>query len=399
MGHKKPTVSTFRLRPPEGTTIGYFWALFTLGLAAASIGPSLGGLARNTGASLGAVSIVFAAYRAGFVGGAFLGGALLDRLRGNPVVATMMLVMAVVFAAIPQVSTLAVVGAGFLVLGVGAGTVEIGSNTLLVWRYGNDVGPYMNGLHFAFGIGAILSPVLIGRAIEITGGLTGGFLLASLLILPGTLLLVRGASPSSPAEEESTGTPSSVVPVVLVAVFLLLYVGAEAGFGGWVYTYAVTLNLASPAQAGGMTSAFWGALTAGRLLLVPVSSRVAPRHILVAGAAGSVVFLGFAALPVVSPNAVLLWAVSAGLGLSMAGIFPGTMSFAGRHLRVTGSVSRWFFVGAGAGGMSIPWLVGRVVDAADTSAAGAPAIMWILLVISTAMAAVLVALLVVLGRP
>ncbi|MFP4012261.1 MAG: hypothetical protein ACLFUM_11200, partial [Spirochaetaceae bacterium] len=59
----------------------------------------------------------------------------------------------------------------------------------------------------------------------------------------------------------------------------------------------------------------------------------------------------------------------------------------------------WFFVGAGAGGMSIPWLVGRVVDAADTSAAGAPAIMWILLVISTAMAAVLVALLVVLGRP
>ncbi|NBB91049.1 MAG: MFS transporter, partial [Spirochaetes bacterium] len=229
MAETNPASGNTRRRRPEAATTGYFWALFTLGLAAASIGPSLAGLARNTGATLGAASIVFAAYRAGFVGGAFLGGALLDRLRGHPILAAAMFTMAVMLAAIPQLPSVGVLGAGFLVLGVGAGTVEIGGNTLLVWRYGSRVGPYMNGLHFAFGIGAILSPILIGRAIGLTGDISGGFLLASLLILPGTVLVLRVPSPGSREEKHGDRPQSSVAITALIALFLLLYVAAEAG--------------------------------------------------------------------------------------------------------------------------------------------------------------------------
>ena len=34
-------------------------------------------------------------------------------------------------------------------------------NPLLVWVHGDEVGPAMNGLHFFFGVGAFLSPIII----------------------------------------------------------------------------------------------------------------------------------------------------------------------------------------------------------------------------------------------
>ncbi len=56
-------------------------------------------------------------------------------------------------------------------------------------------------------------------------------------------------------------------------LFLFFYVGAEITFGGWVYTYAVTLKLASAAGAAYLTSAFWLAFTVGRLISIPAATR------------------------------------------------------------------------------------------------------------------------------
>lgn len=378
----------------EPGTPGYFWALFALGLTAASIGPALPRLAEGTGVSLGAVSLVFAAYRGGFIVGSLGGGTLLDRLRGNRVLTVILLVLALTLALVPHAPSLALLVGLFLTVGIAAGIVEIGGNTLLLWSYGSRVGPYMNGLHFAFGIGAILSPLIIGRILEGTGNLSGAFLLAGALILPGAVLLFRAKSPNAPETEGDEEQGGRIAATVFTALFLLFYVGAESGFGGWLYTFAITLDLASPAQAGAMTSLFWGALTAGRLVLIPFSNRIHPRHILLASVAGCLIFLGLLVLPVASGSVAILWIAAGGVGLSMAGIFPGAVSFAGRHMRVTGGVSRWFFAGAGVGGMTIPWILGQMVEYL-----GAASVMGALLLVSTLMAAALGGLLFVCRRP
>ena len=44
-------------------------------------------------------------------------------------------------------------------------------NTLLVWVHPARVGPVMNALHFFFGLGAFLSPILIAWAMRGTGDL------------------------------------------------------------------------------------------------------------------------------------------------------------------------------------------------------------------------------------
>jgi fucose permease len=46
----------------------------------------------------------------------------------------------------------------------------------------------------------------------------------------------------------------------------------------------------------------------------------------------------------------------------MASIFPTTLSLAERRMMITGRVTGWFFVGVGAGAMTIPWMVGQLFE-------------------------------------
>jgi fucose permease len=70
-----------------------------------------------------------------------------------------------------------------------------------------------------------------------------------------------------------------------------------------------------------------------------------------------------------------VWAGALGLGMSMASVFPTLLAYADRRMNMTGQVSRWFFVGTGAGGMFLPWLMGRLF-----SQAGAVSVMWAVMI-------------------
>ena len=73
----------------------------------------------------------------------------------------------------------------FGVLGVGAATVDLGANTMLIWHRGSEVGRSMNLLHLCFGIGALASPLLVqlGLGIAATGGAIAAFLIAGWALL------------------------------------------------------------------------------------------------------------------------------------------------------------------------------------------------------------------------
>jgi fucose permease len=44
----------------------------------------------------------------------------------------------------------------------------------------------------------------------------------------------------------------------------------------------------------------------------------------------------------------------------MASIFPTAITLAGRRIPITGQITGWFLVGASLGGMSLPWVMGRL---------------------------------------
>ncbi len=118
--------------------------------------------------------------------------------------------------------------------------------------------------------------------------------------------------------------------------------------------------MASASQAAYLTSAFWGAFTVGRLLGIGISRRLRPQTILLTDVTGSLV--AFAILLLWPDSRLVLWAGTILMGLSIASVFATGMAFAERQVHLTGALVGWIFVGAGLGGMVLPWLVGQLFE-------------------------------------
>jgi FHS family Na+ dependent glucose MFS transporter 1 len=275
--------------------------------------------------------------------------------------ALMLIGMVAMLFLTPVMSLLWLLVGVLLVLGIAEGALDVGCNTLLVWVHRHQVGPFMNGLHFFYGVGAFLSPIIIAQVLLRSDSIVWGYWILALLVLPIPLWLMRLPSPL--IQTVSKDGPRGQVNhrlVALIVLFLFLYVGAEVGFGGWIFTYAVELEIATASVAAYLTSAFWGALTVGRLLAIPISTRLRPRYVLLSDLLGCLASLG---LILAWPGSLLaLWLGTLGLGFSMASIFPTTIALAERRMTITGQITSWFFVGASAGAMIVPWVIGQLFD-------------------------------------
>jgi FHS family Na+ dependent glucose MFS transporter 1 len=343
-------------------TAAYFAALVGLGLFTAALGPTLPSLAENTRSELSQVSILFTARSFGYLLGSLGLGRAFDRFSGHALLATVLLGMALMLGIIPALSYLWLLTLVLLLLGVGEGALDVGANLLLVWTHRQRATPYLNALHFFFGVGAFLSPMIVAMSLRLTSGISWAFWALAFFGAPIALWLLRLPSPVSPHSlQEQQAQPTKGILVVAIAAFFALYVGAEASFGGWIYTYALALGMGGVDSAAYLTSAFWGSFTIGRLAAVPLASRFQPRAILLAGLLGSLFWIGLIAL--LPANQTVLWLSSLGYGLAMAALFPTMLAFAGQRMALSGHITRWFFVGAGLGGMSLPWLIGQLFTA------------------------------------
>ncbi len=365
----------------------YYAVFVALGLAAASLGPTLGGLAQHTHTRLSEISFVFSASRLGYLIGSFVAGRMVDRWPGHLVMAGVFIMMAAMLALAPVMPLLWLLTAVLLVLGMGEGAMDLGGNTLLVWVHRSEVGPFMNGLHFAWGVGAFLSPIIVAQAVLISGDITWAYWTLAVLMFPVVIGLLRVPSPMAPVSRHAcqSGRANHVLLVVLIAMFLFLYVGAEASLGGWIYTYTVTCGLSSQTAAAYLTSAFWGAITVGRLLAIPIAARLRPRSILLMDVVGCLFSMSIILLWPTSLVAV--WVGAVGTGLAMASVFPTILSLAESHMHITGQTTAWFFVGTGLGGMTVPWIIGQLFEPV-----GAYATMVTIMVAITLMAGVFVAM-------
>lgn len=342
-------------------TAGYYLAFIALGLVTASLGPTLAALSQNVHAGLDQISGLFTASALGYLLGSLFGGRAYDRAPGHTVMGSVLLLLALLMALVPLLPWLWFLFSVMLLVGAASGTVDAGGNTLLVWLHGEQVGPFMNGLHFFFGIGAFLSPIIIAQAVRLGGSITWAYWVLALLIALAALWILRLPSPISRSHpNDDPARRGDALTVVLVALVLMLYVGAESSVGGWIYSYATSMGLSNESQAAYLTALFWGMLAAGRLLSIPLAKRFSPRSLLIADWLGCLVSV---ALMVLASDASLaVWAGTVGVGLSMASIFPLMLALAGRRISITGRITGWLLVGAGAGGMTLPWLIGQLFE-------------------------------------
>lgn len=353
------------------TTLAYYIAFVALGLATAAVGPTLIGLAHLAAVPLAAISIVFTTQSAGYILGSLIGGQIYDRVPGHPVLIGSLILTGLAFGAIPLIPSLYGLAAVFFAIGLFQGALDVGGNTLIGWLHGRHVGPYMNALHFFFGLGAFAAPLVVALALTNTvNGLTWAYWSLAGLILLSALLPIGLPSPQNAYSRPTPNQPNQPFLLIgLIVIFYLLYVAAEHTFGGWVFSYATWQGdaVGSVTTAALLNSAFWGSFTLGRLISIPLAARMRPRTILLLDLTGAVASL--AVILLWPASTLALWVGVIGFGLALASIFPTMLIWAGRRIRLTGAVTGLFFVGGSTGGMIFPWLTGQFFDRFGPSAA------------------------------
>jgi FHS family Na+ dependent glucose MFS transporter 1 len=227
-----------------------------------------------------------------------------------------------------------------------------------MWTYGENAGPFVNGLHFFFGVGALIAPILFAQVLSKTDDIQWLYWIFAIVCLPIMIWLWFLPEPKHAQKEETKTSDFPVIPVMLVMVLFFLYVGLELGFGNWIYAYALTLGLETTITAAYLASAFWGSFTFGRLMGVWISTRLRSKTILFMDFIGCAISVLLVMLW--KDSNLALWIGTIGLGLSMASIFPTFILLAGERMQITGTITGWFLVGSGAGSMLLPWIIGQV---------------------------------------
>jgi MFS transporter, FHS family, Na+ dependent glucose transporter 1 len=353
--------STSAQLKPLNATLAYYASFISLGATVALTGPALPWLARHTASRLDQISIIFVASSLGYMGGSQLGGRAYDHLPGHRIQALALLLISLGIALVPVLNSLWLLVAIIFVLGMLQGALDTGCNILLTWIHGEKVGPFMNALHFFYGVGAFIAPLIFARVILAANEIQWAYWSFSLVTLPIAVWFWFLPSPPIRTKEitEARKRPLNGL-LLLIVLFFAFHVGLELGFGNWIYTFSTQLNMVSDTGAAYLTSAFWGAFTLARLLGVGISTRLRSQTILVADLTGCLV--GFAILLLWPSSSLALWVGTIVIGLSIASVFATGMAFADQRLSLTGEMTGWILVGSGIGGMVSPWLIGQLFE-------------------------------------
>jgi FHS family Na+ dependent glucose MFS transporter 1 len=349
------------------TTTAYYLAFILLGLTVAAEGPTLLKLAEHTSSALDQISSLFLFSSLGYLVGSFIGGRIYDRVPGHRFMAGVLVCLGIIIVFVPLATTRWALFAIVLVLGLFKGALDVGCNTLLLWVHNETVGPFMNGLHAFFGVGSFIAPLIVAQSISWTGDIYWVYWLFALATIPLAIWIWNLPSPAArvvPIHHQTAAFP--VLPVLTMVLCFVLYVGGEAGYGAWIYTYAFTLRFGTEVTAAYLTSAFWGSFTIGRLVGIWISTRARPMTILILDFVGCLISL--ALILFFQQSSIMLWTGTILFGISQASIFPTFLTLAEERMHVTGTIAGLFLVGAGMGGMILPWLIGQGFTRAGASA-------------------------------
>lgn len=290
-----------------------------------------------------------------------LGGPLIDRAGNKWILLVSSLLVCAAMILFATARSMVLAATASLFLGFGGGGLNTCTNALVSELYGRDRGRMLNLLGIFFGVGALFVP-LLGASIE--GRFRPEQLFAFCAILPGICCVLYAALPVPDREQAQTEFSwrnalhvARYEGIWLLGFLLFFESGDEACIGGWTSTYANSVGMSSQ-TATLILSGYWAALMVSRIAAAWLLRFLSKEFLVLAAALAAIVGSG-----ILLSTASMLWLTTGVvlIGLSYGPIFPTTLAIAGdRYSRLTGTVFGLLFSIALVGGMSFPWLVGRI---------------------------------------
>ena len=345
-------------QPTTRSHRAYFGVFLVVGVAFGLIGPSISLLADQVSATLASVGIVLVTYGFGYIIGTQIFARGYDRGYGNRLIGTSLLIAATCLASIPFVSARLILALMFFLFGAAVSTSDVGCSTLIVWELKERVGPRLALMHTMFGVGAILSPLIVRGSDEIRGDSALAFWFAGAAIATIAIVVLNHRQPTDPHLVTRADTPDiSNKQIALVVMFFLAYVALEVVFVTWIYTYGTKIGL-SKTEAAVLTSTYWIGFMLGRFATVFLAQK---SHGILAIQLGAILNVGVCVALYFRFDSVLLPCAFI-YGVAAAPQFPLMFGFIGNRTSLSGKMTARIVGTAGLSSTTLPWLAGQLLE-------------------------------------
>ncbi|GFW71950.1 sodium-dependent glucose transporter 1A [Trichonephila clavipes] len=314
-----------------------------------------------------------------------------------------------------------------------AWTNALGGNVCCLNIWGKDSGPFYQALHFSFGLGGLVGPLVAApfvgsyenfelefnnefnistNATSTVQNLTNNSFIDSeippvayafasvgafALLVTVLFLIVCIISPidNQGQQDNSAQVRERSLSFILLIVFLniiLVFVetGTEIGYAQMLASYLVKGPLKlSPTTGSYMTSAYWAAFSVSRFASVFLAIFFSNLQLIVFDVIVSAI--GAAILVFLGPyHEWAMWLTTVLLGIGIASFFPSAVGWIENYITVTNKMASSFCVGAAFGEMLIPYIIGSYIEempdiliyveiASCVLSAGIVLIMWLIL--------------------
>ena len=253
----------------------------------------------------------------------------------------------------------------FLMTGLARGATSNFSNVTI-----NNLAPgkawMINGLHAMFSVGAFAFPILLTvlTAVNASGWMYACYFMLAMGILSWLLYSLMPVDEISKKKEKGEkGNLSFFRETMfwLCTLTLFFYLCVEQGVIGWLVTYFKDTGLLASSLAQIMASVQWIMILAGRLTTAYLSTRMDKGKLLRIMGVGLVLFFIILITGRTTPQIII---GIIGFGYSMAGIYPTTVSFAGRLIQKYPISWSFMLTMASMGSIVMPSIIGRIAESA-----------------------------------
>jgi fucose permease len=295
------------------------------------------------------------AYATGSLGG----GIVTERLGRRTVLVLAAVVLVLGLVMLGTVPIWAVVLLAAVPAGLGAGAIDGGANGLILDLFPDTRGRALNTLHLFFSIGALSSPLIVGRLVEAGIAWQSIVLATGAAAVPiGILLAVVTLPHGRHVATVVAGRPTSGRlafrwPLIVLEIAIACYVASEMGVASWLVRFLEEAPLATATTG---LSLFWAGLALGRL----ISARISDRFDHLAFATLSATVAGGATIAaVLMPSidaSILLFTIA---GFASGPVFPLIVAVGGeRHPGRSAAVGGFLTGAAVVGSVIYPPIMG-----------------------------------------
>ncbi|KAG8990228.1 hypothetical protein FRB93_003273 [Tulasnella sp. JGI-2019a] len=267
-----------------------YWAFFMNGWSDGAAGPIIPVVQRVWGLSFTVVSMLFVAASIGFLIGASLNIFLTDRYGLGKIITGGAVIQMIAYSLIGAGINFPIMCFGYGLCGLTMSLQAAQGNIFIAIMPGNATSMAM--LHGFCGIGAMTAPLAATQFAQLQhwsyfystslGVATISYVLSLCVFKLKRLeeLIPHAGTDLTDSSPLVNGNRYKQIlrqkSVLLLAIWSLVYVGAEVTIGGWIVTFLEQLRGGGP-STGYVSSGFFGGMTAGRFFLWPITDWIGKR--------------------------------------------------------------------------------------------------------------------------